>query len=96
MYPQKVCLMFHVLTTCVSFDYVVNCKNEWDFVILDFIVPTNCVSASHPDNHETSTGFCKYLPSQVAISVEIMEKHTYRKFYVMYRHSKQVFSERKL
>ena len=54
-------VMFHVLTNCVSFDYVVNCENEWDFVIRDFIVPTNCVLPSHPNNHETSTGFCKFF-----------------------------------
>ena len=29
------------------------------FVIRDFIALTSCVLPSHPDNHETSTGFCK-------------------------------------
>ena len=33
------------------------------------------------------------LPSQVAINLEIMEKHTMRKLYVMYRNSKLAFSE---
>ena len=49
-------VMPNVLTSCVLFDYGVNCENEWDFVIRDFIAPTGCVLPSHPDNHETSTG----------------------------------------
>ena len=42
-------------------DCVVNYENESDFEIKDFIVPTNCVLPSHPNNHETSTGFCKFF-----------------------------------
>ena len=49
-------VMFHVLTSCVSFCYVVNCEKR-DFVIRDFIVPTNCVLLTN--NHETSTDFHK-------------------------------------
>ena len=44
-----------------SDDCVVNYENESDFVIRDFIVPTNCVYPSHPNNHEISTGFCKFF-----------------------------------
>ena len=72
LYPQIVSssvVMFQILTTCVSFDYVVNCENEWDFVIRNFIVLTNCVLPSHPNNHEISTGFVNSLPSQVAINL---------------------------
>ena len=54
--------MFHVLTTYISLDYEINNKSESDFVIRDFFVPTNCVLPSHPNNHETSTGFCKSFP----------------------------------
>ena len=54
-------IMFHVLTTYISLDYEINNKSESDFVIRIFIVPTNCVLPSHPNNHETSTGFCKFF-----------------------------------
>ena len=60
LYPQIVScsiVMFYVLTSCVSFDYVVNDENEKDFLIRDFNVPTNCILLSYPNNHETSTGF---------------------------------------
>ena len=54
-------VMFHVLTSFVSFDYVVTHENERDFVIRNFIVPTNCVILSHSNNHETSTGFYRFF-----------------------------------
>ena len=73
-------VMFHVLTTWVSFDCVVHYENESDFVIRDFVVPTNCVLPSHPNSYET---FTDSLPSQVAISVQIIKKFTVRKFYVI-------------
>ena len=53
--------MFHVLTTWVSFDCVVHYENESDFVIRDFVVPTNCVLPSHPNSYETFTDFCKFF-----------------------------------
>ena len=53
--------MFHVLTTWVSFGCVVNYENELHFVIRDFIVPINCVLPIHRNNHEISTGFCKFF-----------------------------------
>ena len=55
MYPQiESCsvVLFHVFTSCVSFDYVVNRENKRDFVIRYFIVPTNCVLITDPNNHE--------------------------------------------
>ena len=61
-------VMFHVLTSCVSFDYVINNKNDKDFLIRDFNVPTNCVLLRCPNNHETSTGFMNFLSSQVTIN----------------------------
>ena len=54
-------VMFHVLTSCVSFDYVVNCDNNRDFAIRDFIVTTNCVLLTHHNNHETSTDCHKFF-----------------------------------
>ena len=63
-------IVFHVLTSCVSFDYAVNRTNERDFVIRDFFVPTNCVLLTHPKNHETSADF--HSLSQVTISLEII------------------------
>ena len=54
-------LMFNVLTTCVSFDYVVNFENEWNFIIRDFIVPTSCVLPTHPNNYEASKDFHKFF-----------------------------------
>ena len=53
--------MFHVLTTCISLDYDVKNKNEWGFVIRDFIVLSNCVLPSHPNNHETSADFHEFF-----------------------------------
>ena len=41
-------IMFHVLASWVWFDYVINNENIRDFVIKDFIVPTNGVLLSHP------------------------------------------------
>ena len=54
-------LMFNVLTTCVSFDYVVNFENEWNFINRDFIVPTSCVLPTHPNNYEASKDFLKFF-----------------------------------
>ena len=54
-------VIFHVLTTWVSFDCVVNYENEMDFVIRDFIVPTNCVLRIHHNSYEISIGFCKFF-----------------------------------
>ena len=53
--------MFNVLTTCVSFDYVVNSEYEWNFIMRDFIVPTNYVLPCHPNNHETHTDFHEFF-----------------------------------
>ena len=64
MYSQIVScsvVMFNVLITCVSFDCVVNFKNEWDFIIRDFIDPTNCVLPSHPKNFEPSKDFHNFF-----------------------------------
>ena len=54
--------MFHVLTTWVSFDCVVNYENGLDYAIRDFIVLTNCVLLIYHDNHEISAGFWKFFP----------------------------------
>ena len=54
-------IMFNVLTTCVSFDYVVNFENEWKFINRDFIVPTSCVLPTHPNNYEASKDFHKFF-----------------------------------
>ena len=54
-------IIFHVLITCVSFDYVANFKNEWTFIIRDFIVPTNCVLPCLLNNHETPTDFHEFF-----------------------------------
>ena len=64
MYPEFVScsvVMFHVLTSCVSFDYVVNFKKKRDFVMRDFIVLTNYVLITHPNSHEIYTDFHKFL-----------------------------------
>ena len=53
--------MFNVLITCVSFDCVVNFENEWNFIIRDFIVLTNSVLPSHPNNYKASKDFHKFL-----------------------------------
>ena len=54
LYPQVVScsvMMFHVFTTCVSFDYVVICEIELHFVIRKVVIPTNCVLPNHPAEH---------------------------------------------
>ena len=88
--------MFHGLTSCVSFDYVVNGENETDFLIRDFNVPINCVLLFCPNNQETYTVFINSLSSQVITTLEIIWKPTVKKVYVIYRNSKQALSERKL
>ena len=54
-------VMFHVLTSCISFDYVTNNENEKNFLIRDFNVPTNCVLLNRPNNDETSIGFYEFF-----------------------------------
>ena len=53
--------MFIVLITRVSFDYVLNFENEWNFIIRDFIVPTNFALPCHPNNHEAPTDFHEFF-----------------------------------
>ena len=38
---------FHVLTSCVLFDHLVNSENGSDFVIAVLFVRTDCVLLSH-------------------------------------------------
>ena len=87
--------MLHGLTSCVSFDYVINDENEKDCLIRDFNGPTNRVLLSRANDHEASTDFYKFF---VLVSYNYSGNHgkTYSQkiLYHLYRNGKQALSER--
>ena len=78
LYPQTVSfsvVTFNVVTSCVLFDDSVNCENEWDFVIRDFIAPTKVVYCPVILTiMKLLQVFVNSLPSHCAINLQIMEK----------------------
>ena len=75
-------MMFHVLTTCVSFDYVVICEIEFHFVIRKVVVPTNCVLPNHPAEHlEIMEKHTHKTLSFVEIVNKLSPKENYKTFY---------------
>ena len=90
---SQVIITFKTMENLQSKNFMSSWKKAKDFVLRDFVVPTNYVLLSHTNNYEASKDFHNFFVLSSNNQSWNHGKPTIEKLYVIYRNHKQARSE---